>query len=277
MVCISAHGDKGIVYGSDGVPVLLNRIQHAFDLAPELKGKPKLHVVFACQGSNWQFISDKTTNQQFVMSLPRTNSSTHSKDSISLMATIEEFVSWCKLVNIFIISSRVLIEYYFFTVEDDGTHFIKTLCNALVSEYAADPPKPRTRDLAQLFTSEVIPAVCSWDFSMDPVYIEGEWVVRKVKQIPESRSSLVKSIRFKTYQTNEFIEPAVIYDGEVDDESFVLARDLWPLKNLYHKALGHKKKKGKVLPGHVENCIRCCKSRTSSGTKSYRLGDYQPS
>jgi len=51
---------------------------------------------------------------------------------------------------------------------------------------------------------------------------------------------LVKIISFKPYQGNENIEPAVIYDGEVNDESFAIARDLVPLKNLYHKALGKK-------------------------------------
>lgn len=100
VVCILAHGDKGIVYGVDGVPVLLNRIQHAFDLAPALKGKPKIHVIFACQGSNEQLIANETTNQKFVMSLPRTRSSSkYTKDSITLMATIEEFFSYCKLLD----------------------------------------------------------------------------------------------------------------------------------------------------------------------------------
>ena len=133
----------------------------------------------------------------------------------------------------------------FVTGGNDGPQFIQTLCNALLSEYVAEPPKPRTRDLAQMFTSEIIPTVCNWDCPKGLIFIDGEWVTRKITQIPEYRSSLVKTMRFKHDQTNENVEPTVIYDGEVDDESFALARDLLPLNTLYHKALGHKKRKEK--------------------------------
>jgi len=56
VVCILGHGDVGVVCGVDGIDVSLNRIQYdAFDEqgCPDLKGKPKIFIVFACQGKGF--------------------------------------------------------------------------------------------------------------------------------------------------------------------------------------------------------------------------------
>ena len=54
VVYILGHGDRGVVLGVDGAPVLLNRLQYAFNTSscPALKGKPKVFVVLDCQGTS---------------------------------------------------------------------------------------------------------------------------------------------------------------------------------------------------------------------------------
>uniref|UniRef100_A0A182J468 Uncharacterized protein n=1 Tax=Anopheles atroparvus TaxID=41427 RepID=A0A182J468_ANOAO len=53
IVCLLSHGQEGIVFGSNSVPVEVKSIQHL--MAHErLTGKPKLLIVQACQGSDLQ-------------------------------------------------------------------------------------------------------------------------------------------------------------------------------------------------------------------------------
>jgi len=80
---------------------------------------------------------------------------------------------------------------------------------------------------------------------MPPIIIDGELVVQMMKQIPEYRSSLRKTIRFQLCKANEQFEPKVIFDGEIDDKSFALARNFWPQQCFYLNELGHKKRKTK--------------------------------
>ncbi len=66
-----------------------------------------------------------------------------------------------------------------------------------------------------------------------------------MKQTPEFRSSLQKTVRFQLIKTNTSVgqlQPP-LYDGEVDDPSFEPGRTFWPMKYLYNNALGHKKRK----------------------------------
>lgn len=55
--CLLGHGDEDLFLGVDEVPVSLNAIQYgAFNdhACPDLKGKPKVVIVSACQGKNEQ-------------------------------------------------------------------------------------------------------------------------------------------------------------------------------------------------------------------------------
>ncbi len=84
---------------------------------------------------------------------------------------------------------------------DFGSVFIQSLCDALSNEYkdVINPEKKEKnkRDLIQLFTDFVIPIVGRSGGNL--------------KQTPEFRSSLVKSIRFRRQKTNGIILHE--YDG----------------------------------------------------------------
>ncbi|KFB47561.1 hypothetical protein ZHAS_00015525 [Anopheles sinensis] len=53
VVCLLSHGQEGIVYGSNSVPVEVKAIQHLM-ASERLTGKPKILIVQACQGSDLQ-------------------------------------------------------------------------------------------------------------------------------------------------------------------------------------------------------------------------------
>lgn len=125
-----------------------------------------------------------------------------------------------------------------------GSDFIKELCDALSKEYTNEHPNPAAssnkRDLVQLFTAVVIPKVCQSTLQKTTTYT--------IKQTPEFRSSLQKTVRFqliKPTASNVGQPPLVLYDGEVDDPSFEPGRALWPMKDFYHEALGHMNKRTK--------------------------------
>ncbi|XP_060050130.1 caspase-8 isoform X2 [Erinaceus europaeus] len=54
--CILSHGDKGIVYGSDGKEVSISELTSYFTglNCPSLVDKPKIFFIQACQGDNYQ-------------------------------------------------------------------------------------------------------------------------------------------------------------------------------------------------------------------------------
>ncbi|KAF5910582.1 hypothetical protein HPG69_004670 [Diceros bicornis minor] len=54
--CILSHGDKGIVYGSDGQEASIYELISYFtgSKCPSLAGKPKIFFIQACQGDNYQ-------------------------------------------------------------------------------------------------------------------------------------------------------------------------------------------------------------------------------
>lgn len=53
VICILSHGCKGIVYGSNSIPVEIEAIEKLI-LADRLIGKPKILIVQACQGEETQ-------------------------------------------------------------------------------------------------------------------------------------------------------------------------------------------------------------------------------
>uniref|UniRef100_A0A8C9A987 Caspase-8 n=1 Tax=Prolemur simus TaxID=1328070 RepID=A0A8C9A987_PROSS len=54
--CILSHGDKGIIYGTDGEEVSIYELTSYFtgSNCPSLAGKPKVFFIQACQGDNYQ-------------------------------------------------------------------------------------------------------------------------------------------------------------------------------------------------------------------------------
>nr|XP_058909430.1 caspase-8 isoform X2 [Kogia breviceps]XP_058909431.1 caspase-8 isoform X2 [Kogia breviceps] len=54
--CILSHGDKGIIYGSDGQEAPIYELTSYFtgSKCPSLLGKPKIFFIQACQGDNYQ-------------------------------------------------------------------------------------------------------------------------------------------------------------------------------------------------------------------------------
>ncbi|XP_029789937.1 caspase-8 isoform X2 [Suricata suricatta] len=54
--CILSHGDKGIIYGSDGQEAPIYELTSYFtgSMCPSLAGKPKIFFIQACQGEKYQ-------------------------------------------------------------------------------------------------------------------------------------------------------------------------------------------------------------------------------
>lgn len=50
VVCILSHGEEGVIYGSNSVAVSLMKIQDLIASSNNLRNKPKLLIVQACQG-----------------------------------------------------------------------------------------------------------------------------------------------------------------------------------------------------------------------------------
>ncbi|XP_077010794.1 caspase-8 isoform X2 [Tamandua tetradactyla] len=54
--CVLSHGDKGIIYGTDGQEVPISELTSYFtgQKCPSLAGKPKVFFIQACQGDSYQ-------------------------------------------------------------------------------------------------------------------------------------------------------------------------------------------------------------------------------
>jgi len=114
--------------------------------------------------------------------------------------------------------------------------FISSLCDALQSEYNVAEPQKDKRDLAQLFSSVVIPKVGRSGDSKTVKLVGGQDIRYTVKQTPEFHSSLTKTIRFQPLHSTGSGVVRLVYDGERDDPSFKFGRE-------YYQALGYRKKK----------------------------------
>lgn len=82
----------------------------------------------------------------------------------------------------------------------------------------------------------------SWYEQWKATTQDGNQLVFKYKQTPESRSSLTKTIRFQNHPNSSSINDDdgvnLIYDGELHDPSFKIARQLWPLRSYYNQVIG---------------------------------------
>ena len=102
-----------------------------------------------------------------------------------------------------------------------GSEFMNALCDALRHEYNIDDPSNK-KDLVQLFSSVVIPRVGRSGIRRTLRQANGSDLHYIIKQTPESRSSLTKTIRFRCTTTPAAVK--FIYDGEIHDRSFEIGR-----------------------------------------------------
>jgi len=57
VLCILSHGGDGFIYGSDGAKIDTRKLLSNLDNVncPNMKGKPKVIILQACQGSKFVF------------------------------------------------------------------------------------------------------------------------------------------------------------------------------------------------------------------------------
>uniref|UniRef100_A0A336MAB9 CSON012690 protein n=1 Tax=Culicoides sonorensis TaxID=179676 RepID=A0A336MAB9_CULSO len=116
IVCILSHGNKGVVFGADYVPVKISTIQEILS-SEKLLNKPKVLIVQACQGKEKNITVTQESSMRSIGSRFETdgaveqNSAPKYADLLTAMSTIEGFVS---------IRDREL-----------GTWYINEVCSAI--------------------------------------------------------------------------------------------------------------------------------------------------
>ncbi|KAF0872234.1 CASP8 protein, partial [Crocuta crocuta] len=132
--CILSHGDKGIIYGSDGQEAPIYELTSYFtgSKCPSLAGKPKIFFIQACQGDNFQRgIAVETDSKQKEAYL-EIDSSLHKSyipdeaDFLLGMATVNNCVSYRNPM--------------------EGTWYIQSLCQSLRERC------PRGEDILTILT-----------------------------------------------------------------------------------------------------------------------------
>lgn len=116
--CILSHGDKGIIYGTDGQEASIYELTSYFtgSKCPSLAGKPKIFFIQACQGDSYQKAipvetdSEKKDNLE-VESLSQRKYIPDEADFLLGMATVKNCVSYRDPTN--------------------GTWYIQSLCRSL--------------------------------------------------------------------------------------------------------------------------------------------------
>ncbi|KAG8432690.1 hypothetical protein GDO86_017075 [Hymenochirus boettgeri] len=129
--CILSHGNKGIVYGTDGQSVAIHDIASYFirSRCPSLSGKPKVFFIQACQGKEFQgSVSPETDacNCSSVCSETKNKLIPDEPDFLLGMATASSFVSFRHCTQ--------------------GTWYIQALCKHLKGQC------PRGKDLNTILT-----------------------------------------------------------------------------------------------------------------------------
>lgn len=116
--CILSHGDKGIIYGTDGKEASIRELTSYFtgSKCPSLAGKPKVFFIQACQGDNFQKAVPVETdlekdNNLDMDSLPQKNYIPDEADFLLGMATVKYCVSYRDPMH--------------------GTWYIQSLCQSL--------------------------------------------------------------------------------------------------------------------------------------------------
>ncbi|XP_036712907.1 caspase-8 isoform X1 [Balaenoptera musculus] len=132
--CILSHGDKGIIYGSDGQEAPIYELTSYFtgSKCPSLLGKPKIFFIQACQGDNYQRgIAVETDSEQKEAYLEMDSSLQKryipdEADFLLGMATVNNCVSYRSTM--------------------EGTWYIQSLCQSLRERC------PRGEDILTILT-----------------------------------------------------------------------------------------------------------------------------
>ncbi|KAM6178115.1 caspase-8 [Rhynchocyon petersi] len=132
--CILSHGDKGVIYGTDGQEAPIYELTSYFTglKCPSLVGKPKIFFIQACQGDNYQKgIAVDTDSGLQEVGLEMTLSSQKSyipneADFLLGMATVNNYVSYRSTT--------------------EGTWYIQSLCKRLTERC------PRGDDILTILT-----------------------------------------------------------------------------------------------------------------------------
>ncbi|XP_054404561.1 caspase-8 isoform X2 [Pongo abelii] len=117
--CILSHGDKGIIYGTDGQEAPIYELTSQFTglKCPSLAGKPKVFFIQACQGDNYQKgipVETDSEGQPYLemdLSSPQTRYIPDEADFLLGMATVNNCVSYRNPA--------------------EGTWYIQSLCQSL--------------------------------------------------------------------------------------------------------------------------------------------------
>uniref|UniRef100_A0A8C6DF87 Caspase-8 n=1 Tax=Moschus moschiferus TaxID=68415 RepID=A0A8C6DF87_MOSMO len=132
--CILTHGDKGIIYGSDGQEAPIYELTSYFtgSKCPSLVDKPKIFFIQACQGDNYQRgIAVETDSEQIeayleMDSSPQKRYIPDEADFLLGMATVNNCVSYRSI--------------------REGTWYIQSLCQNLRERC------PRGEDILTILT-----------------------------------------------------------------------------------------------------------------------------
>ncbi|XP_053740216.1 caspase-8-like [Synchiropus splendidus] len=160
--CILSHGDKGVVLGVDSKPLAIKDITNTFMSSPhsQLTGKPKVFLIQACQGRLMQ----RGVLLADLLEDSCETSIPEKTDFLVAMATVEDYAA---------LRHRV-----------EGSWFIQTLCQELMAG------SQRADDFLSILL-RVINGVSRK---------EGSSQVGAVKQVPEVRFTLRKSLVLKPHE-----------------------------------------------------------------------------
>ncbi|XP_030066354.1 caspase-8 [Microcaecilia unicolor] len=133
--CILTHGDKGIIFGTDGQEVPIQRLTTFFNgrNCPSLAGKPKVFIMQACQGMSFHKAVNVETDGQ-------SSSSPCEVDSNICNECIPEEAD-------FLLGMATMTDYVSYRSPDHGTWYIQSLCKHL-KECC-----PRGHDLLTILTN----------------------------------------------------------------------------------------------------------------------------
>uniref|UniRef100_A0A8C8SY52 Caspase-8 n=1 Tax=Pelusios castaneus TaxID=367368 RepID=A0A8C8SY52_9SAUR len=133
--CILSHGDKGIVFGTDGQEASIQELTTSFTglNCPSLAGKPKVFFIQACQGDTFQKgVPIETDSAELDSSVEvdarfQLECIPDEADFLLGMATMKDFVSYRSTTQ--------------------GTWYIQSLCNHL------EESCPRGEDILSILTA----------------------------------------------------------------------------------------------------------------------------
>ncbi|XP_029462106.1 caspase-8 isoform X2 [Rhinatrema bivittatum] len=132
--CILSHGDKGVIFGTDGQEVPIPKLTTFFSSSncPSLAGKPKVFIIQACQGVSFQKAVNVEPDCRSSLAQCEVDSNSRGEcipeeaDILLGMATVTDYVSYRS--------------------PNQGTWYIQSLCSHLRESC------PRGEDLLTILT-----------------------------------------------------------------------------------------------------------------------------